>query len=926
MKDTKQLLSDAKFYEGYSRWDDDKQRYETWDESVDRVMNMHRSYYKNKMTNTIEGLIEEVTKAYKEKRALGAQRALQFGGDQLLRHPLKLYNCLGSYADRPEFFGEYFYSLLCGCGFGFSVQSHHILKLPNIHLRSKQPKTHVVEDSIEGWATSLDVLMSSYFVRGGRHPDFEGRKVYFDLTNIRPKGSKISGGFKAPGPEPLRAALDKIEYILQGVALKKNQKLSSVQVYDICMHTADAVISGGVRRSATICLFSPDDVEMANAKTGNWFIDNPQRARSNNSALIVRKNITRERFHELMQTIKQFGEPGFYFAESTEHATNPCLSGDTWVTTKDGPKQISTIIEEYKNTEDKTIEILVDGVFRKTTSRGFWETSSDSKLYELTLFNGMKIKATENHQFLSKDDWVELKDLAIGDEVFLSENNSNIAWEGSGGSKEQGWLIGNLIGDGTFNSDDSCKWSFWGDSKTEMQKKCSILLEELKVSNIVSQNYGNETHKDFLNVSSTKFVPTLKEWGVKRGDKHINPIIETGSTDFYKGIIGGFFDADGCVTGSNKTGLSAVFTQIYKESLEILQRMLSRVGIQSKIRKSRASGFTLLPDGLGGKKLYPTQDCYELRITGRETVSKLFSFMYSLHPEKKEKYVKLISEYKKNPYNNDNNTSQIVKIEYMGNGPVYDCTVPETSAFDANGIYVHNCVEISFFPQLEGVTGIQGCNLTEINGSLCVDEDSFYLACRIATILGTLQAGYTNFDFVSETTKKIFEREALLGVSITGWMNNPDILFNETILKKGAKICKEVNAEVAKLLGINAAARITCTKPSGNACLGFDSRIKTELGDMTLEEIFNFISNNQFDLNTAYENQTLFSEKSLKVYDENNELQTIKGGFVNGYDDSYEVEFEDGGVFMFTGKHKLKTTKGWKMVSDLLESDVVISY
>ena len=272
------------------------------------------------------------------------------------------------------------------------------------------------------------------------------------MTQIRPKGSKISGGFKAPGPDGLRRALDRIEYLLQGIVLnsKDHISLKPINVYDITMHSADAVLSGGVRRSATICLFSPDDDEMMNAKTGNWFMDNPQRGRSNNSAVIVRDNTTPEQFGHIMNSVKQFGEPGFVFVESTEHTTNPC-------------------------------------------------------------------------------------------------------------------------------------------------------------------------------------------------------------------------------------------------------------------------------------------------------------------------------------------------------------------------------VEIGMFPQIDGKSGWQGCNLTEINGGMCNTEEDFYLACRAASILGTLQAGYTNFNFLSETTKKIFDREALLGVSITGWMNNPEILFDEKILKKGAEIVKATNKEVAKVIGINQAARTTCVKPSGNA-------------------------------------------------------------------------------------------------------------
>ena len=213
-------MSETKFYEGYSRWDDEKERYETWEEAVARVMNMHRTYYNDKMSSELSQLMDEAESLYKLKYALGAQRALQFGGEQLLKKPMKMYNCTSTYADRAGFFGEIFYILLCGAGAGFSVQKHHIAKMPKLQERKKQAKGFIVEDSIEGWADSLAVLMSSYFVGGGVHPEFEGRKVYFDLSNIRPKGAMISGGFKAPGPEPLRRALDRIEYMLQGIILR----------------------------------------------------------------------------------------------------------------------------------------------------------------------------------------------------------------------------------------------------------------------------------------------------------------------------------------------------------------------------------------------------------------------------------------------------------------------------------------------------------------------------------------------------------------------------------------------------------------------------------------------------------------------------------------------------------------------------------
>ena len=471
--DTRKFLSETKFYEGYSRYIEDEGRYESWDEAVDRVLEMHEKNY-NEKNNELKEYFEEARQAYKEQRVLGAQRALQFGGEQLMKHQMRMYNCTSSYADRAEFFGEIFYILLCGAGAGFSVQKHHVAKLPKIQPRTKQAKGYIVEDSIEGWASALDVLMSSYFVGGGKYSDYEGRRVFFDLSQVRPKGAKISGGFKAPGPEGLRRSLDKIEYLLQGIVLDQKEPVSikPIDVYDIAMHAADAVLSGGVRRSATICLFSPDDEEMMTAKTGSWFVDNPQRGRSNNSAVIVRDKTTPEQFGKIMESVKQFGEPGFVFVESTEHTTNPC-------------------------------------------------------------------------------------------------------------------------------------------------------------------------------------------------------------------------------------------------------------------------------------------------------------------------------------------------------------------------------VEIGMFPQINKKSGWQGCNLTEINGGMCNTEEDFYKACRAASILGTLQAGYTNFKFLSDTSKKIFDREALLGVSITGWMNNPDILFNEKILEKGAKIVREVNKKVASIIGINPAARTTCVKPSGNASvlLQTASGIHAEHSEMYIRNV-----------------------------------------------------------------------------------------
>ena len=283
-------------------------------------------YSQNNIKDDIEWAFERV----KEKRVLGSQRALQFGGKPVLKKNARLYNCCVSYCDRLRFFQESFWLLLCGCGVGFSVQKHHVEKIPIFSDRKEESKLYVVPDSIEGWADALGVLLSSYF-GGGDFPQYEGYDVEFNYSRIRPEGSKLnSSSGKAPGPKPLKNALRKISELLNARIEEGQERLRPIDAYDAVMHASDAVLSGGVRRSATICLFSPDDLEMATAKTGNWFNENPQRGRSNNSALLVRDETSYEQFESLMESVKEYGEPGFVWSDSTELMVNPCVEIAMW--------------------------------------------------------------------------------------------------------------------------------------------------------------------------------------------------------------------------------------------------------------------------------------------------------------------------------------------------------------------------------------------------------------------------------------------------------------------------------------------------------------------------------------------------------------------------------------------------------------------
>ena len=322
-------LMDYTFVSKYARWSEEKKRRETWKECSDRVRGMMLTKYADL------DIEEDINWAYDmmyKKRCLGSQRALQFGGNPIFKHNARMYNCVTSYCDRIAFFQECMYLLLCGCGAGFSVQTHHVAKLPTLIKEKSGTKKFTIPDSIEGWSDAIGVLISSYFDQEDIFPEYSGKDVVFDFSEIRPAGSRLgSSAGKAPGADPLKKAIKNIKKVLDKslknleFCAKSIRKLEPIEAYDIVMHSADAVISGGVRRSATICVFSPADTEMATAKTGNWFTENPQRGRSNNSALLLRDQTAPEEFSELMKAVKEFGEPGFVWSDSTELIVNPCV-------------------------------------------------------------------------------------------------------------------------------------------------------------------------------------------------------------------------------------------------------------------------------------------------------------------------------------------------------------------------------------------------------------------------------------------------------------------------------------------------------------------------------------------------------------------------------------------------------------------------
>ena len=312
MEVSQEILSDIVVYNKYAKFNPQKKRRETWEELVTRNKEMHQIKFPQ-----LKEEIEEVYKLVYDKKILPSMRSLQFSGKPIDINNSRIFNCSFLPIDDFRSFSEIMFLLLSGCGVGFSVQQHHIEKLPEIR-KPMKTRRFLIGDSIEGWADAVRALMRAYFGKASTLP-------LFDYRDIRPKGAElITVGGKAPGPEPLKECLFQIQKVLD--RKEDGGQLTSLEAHDIICHIADAVLSGGIRRAALISLFDLDDEDMLTCKFGSWWEKNPQRGRSNNSAVVIRSKVKKKDFFDLWSKIvaSNSGEPGIYFSNDKDWGTNPC--------------------------------------------------------------------------------------------------------------------------------------------------------------------------------------------------------------------------------------------------------------------------------------------------------------------------------------------------------------------------------------------------------------------------------------------------------------------------------------------------------------------------------------------------------------------------------------------------------------------------
>ena len=796
------------FYDKYARFNYDLGRRETWKETVDRSVDFLRELSADKLeAKTYDRLRQGIL----TMKVAPSMRLLAMAGVAARRNNICIYNCSYQPVESIDAFIEALIISMNGCGVGYSVETKYVENLPRVKRQSgSEAKTMVVEDTTEGWAAAL---------RTGLEIWFEGGDIKFDFSALRPAGAILmTKGGRSSGPEPLKRAL---EFARAKIFSRQGSFLRPIDAHDIMCEVGNAAVSGGMRRTAMISLFDFDDMEMRMAKSGDFERDNNQRWNANNSAVWPSRGLTQN--DVVRQMLDMFdsgrGEPGIFNRQAAidmrperrqeaEFGTNPCLPADTWIMTTSGAVQIFDLIS-------KDFVAIVDG--KTHSAKGFWETGV-KPIIRLKTKEGYELRLTDNHKVMAvayqsrkieKYEWREAGKLKVGDKIRLHDHGQ-YKWDGEG-KYEEGWLLGELVGDGTFDGDIP-RLVFWGEGRKEMADRAvKIIKKELGAR---SDFKGNDQSKFNRTIVTSAGLKNLAlDYGIYRGAKKINPFIEGASWDFYRGFLRGLFDADGTVIGSQSKGVSVRLAQSSLETLVATQRMLLRLGITSVIYENRRpAGLRLLPDGHGGYAEYNCRADHELVIANDNLIvfaEKIGFFDQS----KKERLEEKLSGYKRK-LNRERFTAVVETIDSDGEEMVYDCQVEKVHSFDANGLYVHNCGEIILRPY-------EFCNLSI---SVARKEDTYETLrdkVEMATIIGTIQAMGTHFPGLRKAWKKNCEEERLLGVDITGQLDSP-VAQDPAVMNRLRQVAVETNRRLALTLGINQSAAVTCVKPSGNSAQLFN--------------------------------------------------------------------------------------------------------
>lgn len=738
------LLSEITAFRTYSKFLKYQSRRETLDETINRSMSMHLERFPR--------ISKDIVKAFQrvhDRKVVGSMRGMQFAGDAITKNNARIFNCSYAPIEDVRVFSEGLFLLLSGVGFGFSVQKHHISKLPKVKM-PREEGVMPIHDSIQGWSEALNTLLEAYF-------NAKIRPV-FDYSLIRPKGSYlVTTGAKAPGPDSLKVMLNAVEAKLK---LAIGRQLRPLEVHDIICLISEAVLAGGIRRAALISLFDGDDQEMLTCKSGTWWEKHPYRARANNSANLHRGRTSKKQFMDIYEMCQKSGagEPGIKWTNDDDMnlGSNPCVTGDTEILTDDGYKTIESVVDQpvtiWNGFEWSEVKPKITGTNQNIVTVTF----SDGRTLNCTEYHNFHI-ATNYHGGTEK---VLAKDLESG--MKLIKHKFPIIEHGD--NYEHAYSQGFISAEGQDGYDFA--WVY------EPKYMCMSRL--------------NGTPR--------------KEWRARRAFKFNHQPLPKAFVPFNWNLksklnwLAGLFDGDG--TELKEGGLQ--LSSVDRGFLLKVQSLLSTLGIQCKIALANKAGLRSMPDGHGGHKDFMCQDSYRICV-GAVQMQDLKSL--GLKCER--------MSFNKTPQRDASQFVTVVDVTESGVAEtVYCFNEPKRHLGIFNGVVTGQCNEISLKPY-------QFCNLTSISQTGIKDQRDFMNRVYAATLIGTLQASYTDFHYLSERWQRTTEEEALLGVSFTGIADGAGLSSNE--LRAGAEFALDVNEKYARKIGTNLAARVTTVKPEGSS-------------------------------------------------------------------------------------------------------------
>lgn len=779
-----QILSDITVYMKYAKFKPELQRRETWGELVERNKQMHLKkfpYLKDKIDDVYDNFILT-------KKVLPSMRSMQFAGKPIELNPTRIFNCAYLPIDDWRAFSETMFLLLGGTGVGYSVQRHHVEKLPEIKKPSlKRSKRFVIGDSIEGWADAIKVLIKSYF--------FSGSTIRFIYDDIRPKGALlVTSGGKAPGPQPLKDCIYQITKILNNK--KDGDKLTSIEAHDIQCHIADAVLAGGIRRAALISLFSADDDVMISCKSGAWWELNPQRGRANNSAVLLRHKITQEVFMNLWERIEasNAGEPGIYLSNDKDWGTNPCcFVGNTKILTPSGYREIKNCIGDL-DLINKDNEI----------TNGLVWSNGIKPVIELRLSNNTKIKCTSDHIFMVNNG-KSYEAAELGGERLMPyfEINNEI---------NEFTKYGYIQGDGGTGRLDS-----------EAHKGLEIHIGEDDDDIFELFNISKEVGKKVYYTNGyNEILRALKIDSSTLVTRRLPKTFIFWDINDKKMFLKGMYSANGSVIKAGRVSYKTVSKQLASEILETL----SSFGIKAYVTTNKEKEVEFSNGN------YTCKESYDINIAGFDSIVKFAKEIGFVHKYKQESLKQIILD----------KAPKVMSIKDAGEEEVFDFNLDDGKHWGViEGVIAHNC-EIALRPN-------QFCNLTEINASDIESQEDFNARAYAAAFIGTLQASYTDFHYLRSIWQKTTERDALLGVSMTGIASMQIFKYD---IEEAVETVKNTNAVIANMIGINEAARTTAVKPAGTTSLtlGTSSGIHAWHNDYYIrrirvgknEAIYNYLS------------------------------------------------------------------------------------